>query len=201
MRAGIDYCILLISVRQKTVFGGAAECELQDPHARQVEIFAQRLHLGRDDAQVFGNDRQASQHLAQTGQKFHTRPRLPFADFGGGHSGRDTPIRHKPAKVVQPYQVHLRQRRAKTRHPPVVARLLEHLPVVERVAPQLPGLAEVIWRHARHGHRPALLVEQEDFRVRPHVGRVARHEDRYIADQPHALRVGVRLQPAPGAKK
>ena len=59
-------------------------------------------------------------------------------------------------------------------------------PVVERVAPELAGGAEVVGRHAGDGQRPAVVVELEQLLVGPDVGAVEGDEDRHVADDLHA---------------
>ena len=49
--------------------GVAAEGELQDAHAREAEALAQRLHLGRDHAEVLGDDRQRRRARRSTASK------------------------------------------------------------------------------------------------------------------------------------
>ena len=68
--------------------------------------------------------------------------------------------------------------------PPVEAVPLEDVPAVERVPPELPRLAEVVGRDARHAHRVARLVQLEDLGVRPDVGAVGRDVDRDVAEDP-----------------
>src|SRR5262249_29172778 len=67
--------------------------------------------------------------------------------------------------------------------PPGVAGPAVCRPVVQRVAPQLPGGGEVVRRHPCDKPRPPPLVEQEQLGVRPDVGRVAGHEDGHVADE------------------
>ena len=67
-----------------------------------------------------------------------------------GAPGRYVPGRREPAEMIEADQVHVRQKRAKTIDPPPVPVRAERLPIVNRVAPQLPCRAEVIGRHAHH---------------------------------------------------
>jgi hypothetical protein len=68
-------------------------------------------------------------------------------------------------------------------------------PVVERVAPELAGRAEVIGGHAGDKSRPAPLGQKEDFGVRPDIAGIGRHEERHVSDQAHTVGVRVRFQP------
>ena len=62
------------------------------------------------------------------------------------------------------------------------------LPAIERVPPELAGLAEIVRRHAGHEPRLALLVQVIQFGMSPDIGTVLRHEDRHVADEPDLLR-------------
>ncbi len=57
----------------------------------------------------------------------------------------------------------------------------EHVPAVERIAPALAGGREVVGRHAGDADRLQILVELEDLRVNPHVGRIHVDEDGHVA--------------------
>ena len=61
-------------------------------------------------------------------------------------------------------------------------------PVVERIAPQLPGLAEVVGRHTGLHGEAAVVAQLEQLAVGPHVGGVVRHVDGQVADQLHLAR-------------
>ena len=65
MRAGIDDGVAVEVVRQVgigVVIGAIlAKGKLQDAHAGQSEFMAQGVPVGRDDAEVFGNDGQRAQ--------------------------------------------------------------------------------------------------------------------------------------------
>ena len=74
-------------------------------------------------------------------------------------------------------------------------------PVVERIAPELARLGEVIRRHTGHGRRAPFAVELELFGVRPGFRRIRRHVERQIAEQPHATRVRVARAAAPIATR
>jgi hypothetical protein len=79
------------------------------------------------------------------------------------------------------------QVRAQARGPPREAVLAHALPAVERVAPELAGLAEVVGRDAGDRARAKLLVEVEQLGVRPHVRAVERDVDRRVAEDRTSL--------------
>ena len=69
------------------------------------------------------------------------------------------------------------------------------LPVVDRIAPELPFGAEVVGRHTRDEARALLIIQKEELRIGPHIARVQRNEERQIADQAHAIGMRVLLEP------
>ncbi len=91
--------------------------------------------------------------------------------------------------------------RAHAFDPPLETVGAHAFPVVKRIAPELPGAAEVIGRHTCDDDGRAIFVELKLFRVGPNVGRVLGHEDRQIADDFDAVIVSVTLQREPLAKE
>src|SRR2546423_15262543 len=57
VRARVGDEVRVIVVRQVYILRVAAEGELQDAHAGETEVVAQGLNVGRDDAQIFRDDR------------------------------------------------------------------------------------------------------------------------------------------------
>src|SRR5262249_38669201 len=104
-------------------------------------------------------------------------------------------------EVVEANAVEAGEVVAQPLHPPGVAALLEHIPAVDRVAPELPGLAEIIRRDAGHDRRPLLFVELEKVRAHPHVGAVDADVDRYVADEIYFFLVRVMLERGPLLEK
>jgi len=77
--------------------------------------------------------------------------------------------------------------------PPAVARAAHRRPVVEGVAPQLPGRAEQV------GWHPGDETGLEELGMRPVVGAAPRHVDRHVAEDAYAALGGVRTQRLPFA--
>src|SRR5260370_34765684 len=59
------------------IIGMAVECELQDPHAREMKLIPQDIYIGRNHSQIFGNEWQTAQFLPYSAEKFATRTRNP----------------------------------------------------------------------------------------------------------------------------
>ena len=64
VRARISHNVPVIVMRQIDILRVAAECELQDSHARKSEIVTELFDIRRDDAEIFGNNWQLAQRLA-----------------------------------------------------------------------------------------------------------------------------------------
>ena len=96
------------------------------------------------------------------------------------------PCGREAAKMIQADRVNVPQHGAHSVDPPEMVPRAQRVPVVDRIAPQLPLCAEVVRRHAGDDLRAVLRIEQEQLRVGPHVARLGRDEEREIAEQAHA---------------
>ena len=56
----------------------AVEGELEDPHAGQMELIAQRGHVGRDQPQVLGDERQGAEALLDGLEELGARASAPI---------------------------------------------------------------------------------------------------------------------------
>src|SRR5690606_33955909 len=70
-------------------------------------------------------------------------------------------------------------------------------PIVDGVAPALPGLGKEVWRYAGNDGRVAVLVELVEALVRPMVGAIAVNEDRHVAPELDASLRRIRPERAP----
>jgi hypothetical protein len=98
-------------------------------------------------------------------------------------AGRHMPGGGETAEMVQTHSVHMTQKRAQTIDTPPVAGATNSLPVIYRIAPELPRGAEIIRRNTRDKARPVLLVEQEQLRVGPDIARIRGYEKGQVADE------------------
>src|SRR6185369_16842947 len=74
---------------------------------------------------------------------------------------------------------------------PAIIVSCQRFPVVQRIAPPLTGLAEVVRRHAGDYGRGAGRVKPEEMLVAPDIGRVVGDEDRGIAHDQHSALVRI----------
>ena len=110
-----------------------------------------------------------------------------LATIVSAHEDRNFPIGLEATKMIDTQHIKLLERRTKTPHPPIKIGCLQLLPSVERIAPQLPGLAEVVWWYASHDGRFSEIVELEELLVGPHIGTLMGDENRHIAEQFYSL--------------
>ena len=117
---------------------------------------------------------------------------------GGFFAAGNRPVGFKATEVVDTNQIDVFEDGFEALDPPFKAVFCQHVPVVNRVAPELAGFAEVVRRNARHFSGLAGVgIETEDFGVSPNVGAIVRDIDGDIAEDFDAPRVGVLLEGCP----
>ena len=165
-----------------------AEAELKHFHAREAQAVAQVLYLRRDDAKILGEDwKIAAERFFDGMEEILARTFDPFAIDGSFFSSRNGPVCLKAAEMVDPQVIGQSQLTADTVDPPFVTGCFVVIPVIERVAPQLSGSTEIIWRYSGYAGRVALRIELEQLLVRPDIGAVECDEDRDITDDLNAF--------------
>src|SRR5271157_3593007 len=149
--------------------GVLPKSKLQDSHAREPKAIAQAFNLGRNDAEIFGEDGQAAERCLHRLEKRRSRPFYPPAVDSGGGSAWDFVIGLESAKVVKADHVQHFKRTPEARYPPLESCLGVHVPAINRVAPALSRSAEVIRRNARNDARLAVGFEIEHPGRSPHI--------------------------------
>src|SRR5690606_33838704 len=134
--------------------------ELQHAHARQLELVTQLLHLGRDEPEVFGHEGETTQFLPDLLEEVFAGDLHETSLFGAGSAARDLPITMERDEMVEPQGIEPLERSFQARDPPSVAVLLQHRPPIQRVAPELTVLAEVVRWHTGHEGALARFVEE-----------------------------------------
>src|SRR5262245_45613717 len=194
VRAGVDDAVLDVVIWLVRVgLRVRAEGELQDLHSGKFELITQSYHLVSDVAEVFGDDRQIAsvKHAFDLLEKVRARPFLPPAVDRRRFARRDGPVFFKAAEMIEPEDVDCGERMAESFYPPAITALFHHVPAVNRIAPQLARLAEIIRRDARDKRRGAFIIEVEEVAIGPDVSAVVRDEDRGVADDLDPMFVGV----------
>src|SRR5262249_1262791 len=137
VRTRIDDTIMNTVVRQMRVVGVAIESKLQHAHSGQLELIAQRSDRGRDEAQVFGQQRKTTQGLSSFLKKVGPWAGYPLASGRRRRSGRYMPGRLEAAEVINADRVEKLQSQPQAVEPPTIARPPMLVPIIGRVAPQL----------------------------------------------------------------
>src|SRR6266508_4712516 len=131
----------MVVVRQIDIFGVAAKSKLQDAHAGKAKIVPQPLNVGRNHAQIFSDDWNFAQRLANRGEQFPARRFNPTTALGRFVAARDLPAGSKPAKVIDARDVNGLQGCTHAFNPPPETIAKHSFPIVKRVTPELSGSA------------------------------------------------------------
>src|SRR5205085_1241715 len=146
VRACVDDRVADVVVRQVFVGGVGAEGELKYAHAWEVELVAKLDHVGRDEAEVFGDDGERAEFAFDCLKEFAARREDPMPALRRFISARNLPVGGEASEVVNAYDVNEREHRASALYPPLESVLAHPLPLVNRVAPELARAAEVVGR-------------------------------------------------------
>ena len=130
-----------------------------------------------------------------------SRTFTPHSPGGCPLSGRNMPSRFKAEKMVYAHTVEQIKHLLKTLDPPSISPLLQYIPVVERITPQLAIFAEIIRWNTCHGSWASFTIQQEEIAIAPDIGRIIGYEDRQVTDDGNAMRSGVFSQRSPLAVK
>ena len=170
---------------------------MQNAHAGKTKVIPQFLNVGRNHAQVFGDDRQFAELAANRGEQFSTGSFDPAATLRSRVASRNFPTRSKSAKVIDPRNINHLQSGSHALNPPFETIRQHPLPIEDRISPVLSGLAEIIRRHAGDNDRSAIGIELELIWIGPDIRRIVRHKDRNVADHFNAAPVAVNFQIEP----
>ena len=174
-----------------------AERELEDLHAGQAERREELAHVVRDLPEVLGDDRDVAERVPDREKEHEAGPRLPAPLARRGRARGDRPVAREGAEVVEADEVGEAEVRADTLDPPVERLRFEDVPAVQRMAPELPVLAEGVGRDARDELGPAGGIDGEEPPLRPDVGAVERDVDREVAHDRDPACVRGALDPLP----
>ena len=116
------------------------------------------------------------------GEEFTPGDLNPLTSLRGLVLSGNLPASREPAKMIDAKDVDRLKRRAKPVDPPTEPGRPHRVPIVKRISPKLPGLAEVIGRNAGYDDRLPVAVELEHLGLCPDISRVAGNEYRRVAD-------------------
>ena len=115
--------------------------------------------LGRNDAQILGNDRQVAQATLNRLEEILTRSFYPSADHCGGFFGRDLPVGIEAAEVVDPDDINLLEGFSQAVLPPGEIIPGHQVPTVQWIAPSLASFTEIIRRYSGYDPRRSILFQ------------------------------------------
>ena len=171
---------------------GAAERPLQDDDAGQARARLRRRTTGRrDQAEILRDERQVAERAARRVERLGARTRTPAAARGGLVPPGIAQYATKPRKWSMPRHVDELERAPEALGPPAVVRRAVRAPVVERVAPVLPGRRVAVGRRARD------LAFAEQLGMRDVLGAAGGDVDRHVAEDADAAITCVLAQRAP----
>ncbi len=158
---------------------------------------AELIDFGRDEAEVFRDERDGAEGFRETREKFRAGAFDPLAVDGGLFFRGDGPVGLEAAEVVEADDVVHGVGAADAIDPPVAVVLEQHIPAIERVAPALAGLAEVVGRNAGDADGREIGVKLEEVGVSPDIGAVVGDKDGDIADEADGAVAAVMAQGLP----
>ena len=163
------------------------EAELHHAHARQTRMRQKLVDVVVYDAEIFGYERIGGMFLKHFGEELLTDALAPFSLFRCDRVRVYRPVcAERPEMVYAEHVVQFRHS-VETSEPPSES-VFAHLSViVERIAPQLSVLAEIIGRNARDLCRSHVFVQFELRRISPYVRAVQADVHGHIAYQPYLL--------------
>ena len=159
--AGVDDAVFLVVLRQILTAVVAVEGELENLHARIAAGGLQLQHALAQHAQILSHDLQLGQLLLYPAEQLAAGGQLVLTVAGGSFLGGDGVVVGEADEVVDAQDVEHAAQRAQALDPPGKPGFLVLLPGVQRVAPALAVLLEVIRRHARDADRAHVVVQLE----------------------------------------
>src|SRR5262249_32650673 len=94
-------------------------------------------------------------------------------------------------EMIQADEIDMRQPCTQAVQPPTVAGSAQCIPIINRIAPELPRSAEVVGGNTGDKAWPMLLIEQKELRICPDVAAVRRNEEWQVAEQVHSFGAGM----------
>ena len=100
-------------------------------------------------------------------------------------------------EVIDPHDIEKTVHGLHPVHPPEIALLLQIIPAVKGIAPELAVLREAVRRHAGDPLGDAVFIQLKNLRVRPGVRRIFCHIDGHIPEEEQTAVIAVFLQGKP----
>src|SRR4030095_16253186 len=111
VRSRISNGVWAVMVGEMRITRISIEAELEHSNSPQLELIAKRNHIGSDNAEVLGNERQMAQLRPDGSEESSARTGNPMPGFSAFRGGRNVPGGAKRPEVIKPNQVHVGQQR------------------------------------------------------------------------------------------
>ena len=195
--AHVGDAVVRVAVGAVVAAVAAVKGELQHLHAGVAALFQQGVDILGQKAQILRDNAGAAQLFLDGGKQRIAGAFAPAAMLGGLVAVGDGVISRETAEVVDAHHIIDAAHMADAAHPPGITGLGHSVPVKQRVAPQLAGGREAVWRAACHLGGQQVFVQLELLRAAPHIDAVQRDVNRQIADNVDLHAVGVAFQRVP----
>src|SRR5262249_53732951 len=138
MRPGVYDRVRDVVVREVRIVRTAVESKLKDTRSGYLKLIAKRINVRSDQPQILGNERYAAYLFLHSLKEISSWTLYPLARLGCRQFGRNMPCRCKGAEVIQTNHIHVHEQSAQAIDAPTITSLLQRVPIVDRVAPELP---------------------------------------------------------------
>ena len=197
MGANIGNAVHRVAVGAVIAAVAAVKAEFQHLHAGVTAFAQQGIDIVGQKAQILGNDAGLTELFLDSGKQCIAGAGAPASALRCFVAVGDGIVPRKSAEVIDAHHIIDSAHVADATNPPSIAVLRHSVPVVERIAPQLPCGGEPVRRAACHLGRVEIGIKLEILRAAPDIDTVKRDIDGQIPDDLDMLVVGVFLQRLP----
>jgi hypothetical protein len=198
MRAGVDQKIAFIGVGEIRMHGMVlSESKQENLHPGKREMIHDLSDIRRNQAEIFRNDRKVGEVFVESIKKIFHRYPYPFSIDRCFFARGDFPVGDEAPKMVNSQRIKKLEVMGNPFYPPLVAVFFENTPTINRVAPQLPSLTEIVGRDTRDEGRCFFPVQFEEVGVCPDICAVKAYVDRQVPKEVHALLLAIGFKRVP----
>ena len=105
MRSGVADAVIIVPVRQIIAKTRGVEGKFENLHAGQSAFIQQSVHLGREHAEILGNEPDVIKPRGEPADEIHARTGPPLPLLCAFSAARHCPIALKGAEMVDPQRV------------------------------------------------------------------------------------------------
>ena len=204
MRPRVHYAVFRVIVR-KVIVGAAGipgiKGKFQHLHAGVTAVSYQLPNGICHISQIFRDNVFLPQRPGNCMKKVDSRSLLPMAAYCSLGICRNGKILVKTAEMIDTNHIVELIAVSQAADPPGISLLPVVIPAVKRISPQLACSGKSIRRAACHSQGPVILIQLEQFRIRPGIRAVHGHINGYISNNTNSLAIGICLQLFPLPKE